>query len=94
MNIYYNDDANLELLKNKKVTIIGYGSQGHAHALNLRDNGVNVTVAEQKGSEVWKQAEEAGFTVKEADEAAKEANVIMILLPDQIQKLVYARWCD
>lgn len=89
MNIYYNDDANLELLKNKKVTIIGYGSQGHAHALNLRDNGVNVTVAEQKGSEVWKQAEEAGFTVKEADEAAKEANVIMILLPDQIQKLVY-----
>jgi ketol-acid reductoisomerase len=89
MNMYYNDDANLELLKTKKVAIIGYGSQGHAHALNLRDSGVNVTVAEQKGSEVWKQAEEAGFAVKEADEAAKEADVIMILLPDQIQKLVY-----
>ncbi|MBC8183476.1 ketol-acid reductoisomerase [candidate division KSB1 bacterium] len=89
MNIYYNDDANLELLKNKKVAIIGYGSQGHAHALNLRDSGVSVTVAEQKGSEVWKQAEEAGFTVMEADEAVKEANVIMILLPDQIQKIVY-----
>ncbi len=89
MNIYYNDDANLELLKNKKVAIIGYGSQGHAHAQNLRDSGVNVTVAEQKGSEVWKQAEDAGFTVKEADEATKDANVIMILLPDQIQKIVY-----
>jgi len=89
MNMYYNDDANLDLLKGKNVAIIGYGSQGHAHALNLRDSGVNVTVAEQKGSDVWKQAEEAGFSVKEADEAAKEANVIMILLPDQIQKLVY-----
>ena len=87
--MYYNDDANLDLLKGKNVAIIGYGSQGHAHALNLRDSGVNVTVAEQKGSDVWKQAEEAGFSVKEADEAAKEANVIMILLPDQIQKLVY-----
>lgn len=89
MKVYYENDANLELLKSKKVAIIGYGSQGHAHALNLRESGINVIVAEKKGSQVWKNAEDAGFIVKEAGKATKESNVIMILLPDQIQKAVY-----
>ncbi len=89
MKVYYDNDANLDLLKNKKIAVIGYGSQGHAHAQNLRDSGMDVVVAEQKGGDVWKKAEQAGFRVKEAADAAKTADVIMILLPDQIQKLVY-----
>ena len=89
MKAYYDEDANLDLLKDKKIAILGYGSQGHAHALNLKESGMDITVAEVKGSDAWKAAEEAGLTVKEAAEAAKEANVIMILLPDQIQKKVY-----
>ncbi len=89
MKVYYDDDAKLDLLKSKKVAIIGYGSQGHAHAQNLRDSGINVIVAEKKGCAAWKSAVEAGFTVMEAAEASKAANVIMILLPDQIQKIVY-----
>ncbi len=89
MKSYYDQDANLDLLKDKKIAILGYGSQGHAHALNLKESGMDITVAEVKDSNAWKAAEEAGLTVKEADEAAKEANVIMVLLPDQIQKKVY-----
>jgi ketol-acid reductoisomerase len=89
MKVYYDADANLETLKQKKIAILGYGSQGHAHAQNLRDSGMQVIIAEVKGGEAWKNAEAAGFTVVEAAEAVKAANVIMILLPDQIQKKVY-----
>lgn len=89
MNIFYDSDASLDVLKDKQIAIIGYGSQGHAHALNLKESGMNVIVAEAKGSDAWKAAEEAGFVVKEAAEAAAAADVIMILLPDQIQKKVY-----
>jgi ketol-acid reductoisomerase len=89
MKVYYDNDASIDLLKTKKVAIIGYGSQGHAHALNLTESGVSVVVAEVPGGEAWKSAEAAGLTVKTADEASAEANVIMILLPDQIQKIIY-----
>jgi ketol-acid reductoisomerase len=89
MKTYYDQDANLDVLKEKKIAILGYGSQGHAHSLNLKESGMDITVAEVPGSDAWKAAEEAGLTVKEAAEAAKEANVIMVLLPDQIQKKVY-----
>jgi len=89
MKVYYDSDANLEKLKQKKIAILGYGSQGHAHAQNLRESGMQVIVAEVKGGEAWKAAEEAGFDVYEAAQAVKTADVIMILLPDQIQKKVY-----
>lgn len=89
MKVYYDNDASLDVLKDKKIAIIGYGSQGHAHALNLSESGMNITVAEVPDSEAWKNAEAAGLTVKTADKAAAEANVIMILLPDQIQKKIY-----
>lgn len=89
MKVYYDADANLKILKQKKIAILGYGSQGHAHALNLRDSGMNVIIAEKKGSKAWNAAKSAGFDVFEAAEAVKAANVIMILLPDQIQKKVY-----
>ncbi|MDU0810101.1 MAG: ketol-acid reductoisomerase [Burkholderia sp.] len=90
MNIFYDKDASLSLIKNKQVTIIGYGSQGHAHALNLRDSGVNVTVALRKGSESWTKAENAGLPVKEVVEAVKGADVVMLLLPDEHIGHVYA----
>lgn len=89
MQVYYDADANLELLKSKNIAVIGYGSQGHAHSLNLKDSGVNVVVALKKDSASWKKAEDAGLTVKTVAEAAEWANVIMILLPDQIQKEVF-----
>jgi ketol-acid reductoisomerase len=89
MKVYVDSDASLDLLKEKKIAILGFGSQGHAHALNLKDSGIDVVVAELPGSETWKKAEEAGLTVKTADEAAAESNVIMVLLPDQVQKMVY-----
>jgi ketol-acid reductoisomerase len=89
MKVYYDQDASLDLLKQKKISILGYGSQGHAHALNLRDSGFDVTIGLRKGSESIKTAESAGFTVKSVAEAVKDSNVIMILLPDQTQKAVY-----
>jgi len=89
MKVYYDSDASLDLLKEKKIAIIGFGSQGHAHAQNLKENGMDITVAEVPGSDAWKAAEAAGLKVVEAEEAAKNSNVIMILLPDQIQKKVY-----
>ena len=89
MKVYYDNDASLDILKNKKIAILGYGSQGHAHALNLRDSGMDVCVAELKGTEAWKNAEEAGLTLKETAQAVKESDVIMVLLPDQVQKKVY-----
>jgi ketol-acid reductoisomerase len=87
--IYYDKDANLDLLKKRKVAIIGYGSQGHAHALNLRDSGVDVRVGLAAGSKSKAKAEGAGLRVVTPAEAAKEADVIMMLIPDQTQKRVY-----
>jgi ketol-acid reductoisomerase len=87
--IYYDKDANLDLLKKRKVAIIGYGSQGHAHALNLRDSGVDVRVGLAAGSKSRAKAEGAGLKVVSVTEASKEADVIMVLIPDQTQKKVY-----
>ncbi|MGA2158484.1 MAG: ketol-acid reductoisomerase [Dehalococcoidia bacterium] len=87
--IYYEKDADLALLKNKVIGIIGYGSQGHAHAQNLRDSGMKVIVAEAKGTEGYKAAKKAGFDVSDAADVAKRADVIMMLVPDQLQARVY-----
>ncbi len=87
--IYYEKDANLELLKKRKVAIIGYGSQGHAHALNLRDSGVDVRVGLGAGSKSKAKAEGAGLRVLPVSDAAKEADLVMVLIPDQTQKKVY-----
>jgi len=89
MKVYYDNEANLELLKSKNVVVLGYGSQGHAHALNLKESGINVCVGLRKDSANWSKAMEAGLEVKTVAEAAKWGNVIMILLPDQNQKSVY-----
>ena len=88
--IYYDKDADLSLLNDKTVAIVGYGSQGHAHALNLRDSGVKeVAVAELKGSDNWKKAKTAKFKVMSAGEAAKWADVVMVLAPDEMQADLY-----
>ena len=87
--MYYDEDANLDLLKDKTVAIIGYGSQGHAHALNLKDSGVNVVVGLYPGSKSKAKAEADGLTVHPVADAAKAADLIMILLPDEVQKKVY-----
>ena len=90
-SIYYDTDADLALLEGRKVAVLGYGSQGHAHALNLRDSGVDVRVGLRDGSRSWAKAEEAGLRVLPTAEAVKEADVIMILLPDTEQAAVYER---
>ncbi|MDY6785499.1 MAG: ketol-acid reductoisomerase [Cyanobacteriota bacterium] len=87
--MYYDEDANLDLLANSTVAIVGYGSQGHAHALNLKDSGINVIVGLYPGSKSTPKAEAAGLKVHSVAEAAKAADVIMILLPDEVQKTVY-----
>ena len=89
MQVYYEKDADLKFLKDKTVAIIGYGSQGHAHALNLRDSGVNVIVGQRPGGANFTKAKEDGFEPMSAGEAAEKADVIMILLPDQHQGRVY-----
>src|SRR5690242_11412430 len=89
MNVYYDKDADLSLIKDKKVTIVGYGSQGHAHANNLRDSGVAVTVGLRKEGASWSKAEKAGLPVKEVAEAVKGADVVMVLLPDEQIAAVY-----
>ncbi|MBS0510804.1 MAG: ketol-acid reductoisomerase [Proteobacteria bacterium] len=89
MKVYYDKDADLSLIKGKQVTIVGYGSQGHAHSQNLRDSGVNVTVGLRKEGSSWAKAEAAGLTVKEIGEAVKDADVVMILLPDETAPQVY-----
>ncbi len=88
-NLYYDADADLGRLAGKKVAVIGYGSQGHAHALNLRDSGVDVRVGLYEGSKSWGQAEADGLTVKPVAEAAAEADFIMLLIPDTVQPKVY-----
>ncbi len=89
MKVYYDKDADLSIIKKKKVAIIGYGSQGHAHALNLQDSGVKVTVGLRKGGASWDKAKKAGVSVKEVGVAVKEADVVMILVPDELQPAVY-----
>lgn len=88
--MYYDDDADLSIIQGKKVAIIGYGSQGHAHAQNLRDSGVEVVVGLQAGSKSAPKAEEDGFTVKTVADAAEWADVIMILAPDQYQRSIFS----
>jgi ketol-acid reductoisomerase len=87
--IYYDKDANLDLVKGKKVAIVGYGSQGHAHALNLRDSGVDVRIGLQAGSKSKAKAEAAGLRVLSVAQAAKEADLVMVLAPDQTQKRLW-----
>ena len=88
--IYYDKDADIALLKDKTIGIVGYGSQGHAHALNLKDSGLNVVVGLYSGSKSWQQAESAGLRVGTVADVAREADVVMVLLPDQVQSEVYA----
>ncbi len=87
--IYYASDCNLSLLKGKTIAVIGYGSQGHAHALNLHESGMNVIVGLYKGSKSWEKAEKAGLKVATVEEASKMADFIMILLPDEKQADIY-----
>ncbi|MCH5185666.1 MAG: ketol-acid reductoisomerase [Oscillospiraceae bacterium] len=87
--IFYKEDCNLGLLNGKTVAVIGYGSQGHAHALNLHESGVNVIVGLYEGSKSWKKAEEAGLKVATVAEASKAADLVMILLPDEKQADIY-----
>ncbi|WP_369601417.1 ketol-acid reductoisomerase [Hahella sp. SMD15-11] len=90
MQVYYDKDADLSIIQKKKVVIVGYGSQGHAHANNLKDSGVeNIVVALRKGSPSWVKAENAGLKVQEVAEAVKDADVVMILTPDEHQAALY-----
>src|ERR671926_311315 len=89
MKVYYDKDADLSLIKGKKVTIIGYGSQGHAHAQNLQDSGVKVTVGLRKGGASWDKAKKSGIKVAEMAEAIKGADIVMVLLPDEHHAAVY-----
>ncbi len=89
MKVYYDKDADLSLIKGKNVTIIGYGSQGHAHAQNLNDSGVKVTVALRKGGASWSKVEKAGLKVAEIADAVKSADIVMMLLPDEQIAAVY-----
>jgi ketol-acid reductoisomerase len=89
MKVYYDKDADLSLIKKRKVVIIGYGSQGHAHACNLKDSGVDVTVALRPGSPSAKKAENAGLTVKSVPDAVAAADLVMILTPDEFQSRLY-----
>jgi len=88
-NIYYDSDADLSLLNGKKIAVIGYGSQGHAHALNLQDSGCQVAVGLRDGSRSWEAASAAGLTVMPVAEASKWADVVMILVPDPAQPALY-----
>lgn len=87
--LYYDGDGNLELLRGKKIAVLGYGSQGHAHSLNLKESGVDVCVGLYKGSKSWKIAEEQGLKVMEVAEAVKASDFVMFLLPDEKQAKVY-----
>ena len=89
MKVYYDKDADLSLVKGKKVTIIGYGSQGHAHAQNLQDSGIKVTVGLRKGGPSWDKAKKAGIKVAELAGAIKGADIVMVLLPDEHHAAVY-----
>ncbi|CAM8638065.1 IlvC Ketol-acid reductoisomerase [Burkholderiales bacterium] len=90
MNVYYDKDCDLSLLKGKKVAIIGYGSQGHAHAQNLNDSGVKVVVGVRKGGPSWTKVEKAGLSVAEIKDAVQGADIVMLLMPDETIASVYA----
>ena len=90
-NIYYQEDCNLSMLEGKTIAVIGYGSQGHAHALNAKDSGCDVIIGLYEGSKSWKRAEEQGFKVYTAAEAAKKADIIMILINDELQAELYKK---
>ncbi|MEQ1765797.1 MAG: NAD(P)-dependent oxidoreductase, partial [Methylotenera sp.] len=89
MQVYYDKDADLSVIRAKKVAIIGYGSQGHAHALNLKESGVQVVVGLRKGSPSVAKAEAHGLIVKEVPEAVAGADIVMILTPDEFQSQLY-----
>ena len=89
MKVYYDNEASYDVIQNKKIAVLGFGSQGHAHSLNLKESGMNVCVGLRKTSESWDKAKNAGLEVKEVADACKWADVIMVLLPDQHQKKVY-----
>jgi ketol-acid reductoisomerase len=91
MNVYYDKDADINLIRGRKVAIVGYGSQGHAHALNLKDSGVQVTVALRRDGASWAKAEKAGLAVREVADAVRDADLVMILLPDETHPEVYNR---
>jgi len=91
MQVYYDRDADLKHLKGKRVAILGYGSQGHAHANNLRDSGIDVVVGLRRGSGSWPKAEKAGLKVVETAEAAQAGDIVMVLLPDELQGEVYEK---
>ena len=91
MKVYYDKDADLSLVKGKNVTIVGYGSQGHAHAQNLNDSGVKVTVGLRRGGASWAKAERAGLRVAEVGESVKQADIVMMLLPDEQIAAVYQK---
>ncbi len=89
VEMYYDKDASFEILKNKTIAVLGYGSQGHAQSQNLKDSGLNVIVGLRKGSKRWQQAENDGMSVNTVSEAVKDADIIQILLPDEVQAKVY-----
>ena len=89
--IYYQEDCNLSLLEGKTIAVIGYGSQGHAHALNAKESGCHVIIGLYEGSKSWKRAEEQGFEVYTAAEAARRADIIMILINDELQADMYKK---
>src|SRR6266404_4790426 len=94
MKVYYDKDADLSLVKGKKVTILGYGSQGHAHSLNLQESGVKVTVGLREGGASWDKAKKGGIKVAAMDEAIKGADIVMILLPDEHHAEVYQEFVE
>ena len=89
--IFYQEDCNLSVLEGQTIAIIGYGSQGHAHALNLKDSGCNVIIGLYEGSKSWAKAEAQGFEVYTAAEAAKKADIIMVLINDELQADMYKK---
>ncbi len=89
--VYYDEDCDMGFLKGKKITVLGYGSQGHAHALNLKDSGFEVTVGLRKESAAWSVAEKDGFQVKITGEAVRDADVVMVLIPDEVQGEIYTQ---
>ena len=91
MKIYYDDDANLDIVKGMRVAIIGYGSQGHAHANNLNDSGVDVVVGLRSGSTSWDKAKEAGLKVATVEDAVSVSDLVMILAPDEFQKDIFEK---
>ena len=89
MKVYYDKDADLDVIKNLKISIIGFGSQGHAHAMNLNDSGANVTIGLREGSSSVSKAMDAGLRVKNIKDATSDADVVMILAPDEYQADLY-----